>query len=63
MPFGLHGASPSLTAVMSSVLEECKEFCRIYYDDSIIFSCDIGIHLDHLKIVFEQFGLLLSLVY
>ena len=64
MPFGLHGASFSLTAAMSSVLEDCKEFCGIYYDDSIIFSCDIGSHLEHLKIVFGKFadfGLLVNL--
>ena len=41
---------------MSSVLEDCKEFCGIYCDDSIIFSCDIGSHLEHLKIVFEKFA-------
>ena len=49
MPFSLHGASFSLAAAMSSVLGDCKEFCGIYYDDSIIFSCDIGSHLEHLK--------------
>ena len=64
MPFGLHGALFSLAAAMSSVLEDCKEFCGIYYDDSIIFSCDVGSHLEHLKIVFEkfaEFGLLVNL--
>ena len=50
MLFGLHGASFSSAAAMSSVLEDCKEFCGIYHD-SIIFSCDIGSHLEHLKIV------------
>ena len=64
MPFGLHGASFSLAAAMSSILGDCKEFCGIYYDDSIIFSCDIESHLEHLKIVFEkfaEFGLLVNL--
>ena len=64
MPFGLHGALFSLAAAMSSVLEDCKEFCGIYYDDSIIFSCDVGSHLEHSKIVFEkfvEFGLLINL--
>ena len=60
MSFGLHGASFSLTAAMSSVLEDCKEFCGISYDDSIIFSCDIWSNLEHLKIVFQK---LQSLVY
>ena len=62
--FVLHGASFSLAAAMSSVLEDCKEFCGIYCDDSIIFSCDIGSHLEHLKIVFGKFanfGLLVNL--
>ena len=58
--FGLHGASFSLAAAASSVLEDCKEFCGIYCDDSIIFSCDIESHLEHLEIVFEK---LQSLVY
>ena len=35
MPFGLHVASFPLAAAMSSVLEDCKGFCGIYYDDSI----------------------------
>ena len=64
MPFGRHVASFSLAAAMSSVLEDCKEIWWIYYDDSIIFSCDIGSHLEHLKIVFEkfaEFGLLVNL--
>ena len=64
MPFGIHGASFSLTAAMFSVLEDCKEFCGIYYDDSIIFSFYIGSHLEHLKIVFEkcaEFGVLVNL--
>ena len=64
MPFGLYGASFSLAAAMSSVLGDCKEFRGISYGDSIIFSCDIGSHLEHLKIVFEkfaEFGLLVNL--
>ena len=50
MPFGLNGALFYLTVAMSSVLEDCKHFSGIYYDDSIIFSCDIGSHLEHLNI-------------
>ena len=64
MPFGIHGASFSLTAAMSSVLEDCKEFCGIYYDDSIMSSFYIGSHIEHLKIVFEkcaEFGVLVNL--
>ena len=64
MPFRLHGVSFSLAAAMSSILGDCKEFCGIYYDDSIIFSCDIESHLEHLKTVFEnfaEFGLLVNL--
>ena len=33
MPVGLHGTSFSSTAAVSSVLEDCKEIRRIYYDD------------------------------
>ena len=33
MPFGLHGASFSLTAAMAEILSDCRSFARAYYDD------------------------------
>ena len=53
-----------MAAAISSVLEDCKAFCGTYYDESIIFSCDIGSHLERLEIIFEkfaEFGLLINL--
>ena len=36
MPFGLHGASFSLTAAMVEILSDCRSFARAYYDASIL---------------------------
>ena len=55
MPFGLSGPSFSLSAAMSEVLSDLKEFARNFFDDGIIFSKSKQEHFEHCRRVLSEF--------
>ena len=56
MPFGLSGAAYSLSASMSQVLVDLKEFTRNFFDDGIIFSKNKQDHFKHIEKVLNRFA-------
>ena len=45
LPYGLTGGAFSLSAAMSTVIKDLKDFIRIFFDDGIIFSITKDEHL------------------
>ena len=55
MPFGLCNAPGTYQRLMSIVLQGLLgHICHAYLDDVIVFSADVGDHLEHLTKVFER---------
>ena len=54
MPFGLKNAPPTFQRAMTIALSGCEEFCVVYLDDILVFSCNPNAHIQHLRRVFQQ---------
>ena len=64
MPFGLLNAGNTFQRLMDQVLGDLP-FCFVYMDDTLIFSKNLSLHVDHLCKVFLlycQHGLMIGLL-
>ena len=53
LPMGLKNSPPTFQKVMTDTLSSCRQFCLVYLDDIIVFSCTFNEHLHHLELVFS----------
>ena len=53
VPFGLRNAPAIFQRLIEDVLRDCKDCCRSYIDDIVVYSNSWNDHLQHLRRVFE----------
>lgn len=55
LPFGLTNAPATFMHTMNHVLNEyLDQFCVVYLDDILVYSCDESTHRKHLKLIFDK---------
>ena len=56
LPFGSNIGPAAFSYVLGKILVPCTEFALTYLNDIMIFLSTWEEHLEHLKVVFKQFG-------
>lgn len=54
MPFGLYNAPSTFQAIMNDLLWPfLQKFVVVFFEDILVYSTSLALHLDHRKIIFE----------